>query len=212
MKIKRFEFNMFPVNCYVVWDETNEAAIIDPGCFYDEEKQALKNFIENNHLTVKHLLNTHLHLDHIFGNNFVEAEYGLQPEAHHADEFWIEEAPQQSRMFGFPLKDVPHPVGKYIHDGDIIKFGNTTLEALHIPGHSPGGLVFYSAKDHCMFSGDVLFQGSIGRADLKGGNFDALIENICSKLFILPNETIVYPGHGPSTTIGNEKQDNPFFR
>ena len=188
MKIKRFEFNMFPENCYVLWDETNEAVVIDPGCFYEEEKQALKNFIIHNELNVKHLLNTHLHLDHIFGNPFMLKE------------------------FGFQLQEPPVPLGTYLHDGDIITFGNTELEAIHVPGHSPGSLVYYCAADHCMFSGDVLFQGSIGRADLAGGNFDELIEHICSRLFILPNETIVYPGHGAPTTIGIEKAENPFFR
>ena len=212
MKIKRFEFNMFPVNCYVLWDDTKEAVVIDPGCFYEEEKQALKKFILTNELTVKHLLNTHLHLDHIFGNPFMLKEFGLKAEACQIDEFWLENAAKQSRMFGFELKEEPVPLGKYLHDGDIISFGNTQLEAIHVPGHSPGSLVFYSKGDNCMFSGDVLFQGSIGRADLAGGNFDDLREHICSRLFVLPNETIVYPGHGAPTTIGIEKVENPFFR
>ena len=194
MKIKRFEFNMFPVNCYVLWDDTKEAVVIDPGCFYEEEKQALKKFILTNELNVKHLLNTHLHLDHIFGNPFMLKEFGLSAEANKADEYWIV------------------PLGKYLHDGDIITFGHTKLEAIHVPGHSPGSLVYYCKEDNCMFSGDVLFQGSIGRADLTGGNFDELIEHICSRLFVLPNETVVYPGHGAPTTIGMEKAENPFFR
>ncbi|MCD7900529.1 MAG: MBL fold metallo-hydrolase [Bacteroides sp.] len=212
MKIKRFEFNMFPVNCYVLWDETKEAVVIDPGCFYDEEKQTLKNYIQNNELQLKHVLNTHLHLDHIFGNPFMLQEFGLSPEANKLDEFWLELAPNQSRSFGFHLKDTPVPLGKYINDGDIITFGNTTLEAIHVPGHSPGSLVFYCKDSNVMFAGDVLFQGSIGRADLAGGNFDDLRENICSRLFTLPNNTIVYPGHGNPTTIGIEKMENPFFR
>ena len=203
---------MFPVNCYVVWDETYEAVVIDPGCYYEEEKQALKTFILSNKLTVKHLLNTHLHLDHIFGNPFMLKEFGLKAEACQIDEFWLENAAKQSRMFDFELKEEPVPLGKYLHDGDIISFGNTQLEAIHVPGHSPGSLVFYSKGDNCMFSGDVLFQGSIGRADLAGGNFDDLREHICSRLFVLPNETIVYPGHGAPTTIGIEKVENPFFR
>ena len=161
---------------------------------------------------MKHLLNTHLHLDHIFGNPFMLKEFGLKAEANQADEFWIDEAPKQSRMFGFQLPEPPVPLGTYLHDGDIITFGHTELEAIHVPGHSPGSLVYYCAAEHCMFSGDVLFQGSIGRADLAGGNFDELIEHICSRLFILPNETVVYPGHGAPTTIGTEKAENPFFR
>lgn len=203
---------MFPVNCYVIWGETKEAVVIDAGCFYDEEKQALKNFILSNELNVKHLLNTHLHLDHIFGNPFMLKEFGLQAEACQIDEFWLESAPKQSRMFGFELKEAPVPLGKYLIDGDIITFGNIALEAIHVPGHSPGSLVFYCKEENCMFSGDVLFQGSIGRADLTGGNFEELKEHICSRLFVLPNETIVYPGHGAPTTIGIEKAENPFFR
>ena len=179
---------------------------------YLEARYNKKNFIVTNNLNIKHLLNTHLHLDHIFGNPFMLREFGLSAEANQADEYWIDEAPKQSRMFGFQLNEAPVPLGKYLHDGDIITFGNTTLEAIHVPGHSPGSLVYYCRADNCMFSGDVLFQGSIGRADLAGGNFDELKEHICSRLFVLPNETIVYPGHGAPTTIGIEKAENPFFR
>lgn len=134
----------------------------------------------------------------------------MKAEANQADEYWIENAPKQSRMFGFQFQEELPPLGKYLYDGDIITFGHTQLECIHVPGHSPGSLVYYCAAEHCMFSGDVLFQGSIGRADLAGGNFDTLIEHICSRLFVLPNETIVYPGHGAPTTIGIEKAENPF--
>lgn len=211
MKIKKFEFNMFPVNCYVLSDETKEAVIIDAGCFYEEEKQALKRYIDSNSLTVKHLLNTHLHLDHIFGNPFLLQEYGLKAEANQADEFWLEQAPAQSRMFGFQLPEAPVPLGKYIFDGDIITFGNTQLEAIHVPGHSPGSIVFYCKEAHCIFSGDVLFQGSIGRADLTGGNFDELREHICSRFVCTP------PRHGSLSRswrpdhCGSRKSEQPFF-
>ena len=211
MRIKRFEFNMFPVNCYILSDETKEAVIIDAGCFYEEEKQALKKYIDDNGLNVKHLLNTHLHLDHIFGNPFLLKEYGLKAEANQADEFWLNQADAQARMFGFQLPEPPVPLGKYVCDGDVITFGNTKLEAIHVPGHSPG-IVYYCKEENCLFSGDVLFQGSIGRADLTGGNFDELREHICSRLFVLPGDTTVYPGHGDPTTIGIEKKNNPFFR
>ena len=147
--------NMFPVNCYVLWDDTKEAVVIDPGCFYEEEKQALKKFILTNELNVKHLLNTHLHLDHIFGNPFMLKEFGLSAEANKADEYWIDEAPKQSRMFGFQLQEEPVPLGKYLHDGDIITFGHTKLEAIHVPRtFTPAALVYYlQRKTNCMFSG-----------------------------------------------------------
>ena len=124
---------MLPENCYVLWDETDEAVVIDPGCYYEEEKQALKNFILNNGLTIKHMLNTHLHFDHIFGNPFMLKEFGLKAEANQADEFLIKEAPKQSRMFGIQQQEAPVPLGKYLHDGDIINFGHIQLEAIHVP-------------------------------------------------------------------------------
>ena len=197
----------------MLWDETNEAVVIDPGCFYEEEKQALKNFITKNGLNVKHLLNTHLHLDHIFGNPFMLKEFGLKAEANQADEFWIDEAPKQSRMFGFQLQEAPVPLGTYLHDGDIITFGNTKLEAIHVPGHSPGSLVYYCAADHCMFSGGCVVSRQHRPCRPHRWQLSTkLIEHICSRLFILPNDTIVYPGHGAPTTIGIEKAENPFFR
>ena len=213
MKIKKFEFNMFPVNCYLLIDEeSKEAVVIDAGCFYDEEKQTLKNYIDSHSLNLKHVLNTHLHLDHLFGNPFLFKEYGLRPEAGQQDEFWLAQVSSHSRMFGFRYDEEQPALGRYICHGDKMCFGNIELEALHVPGHSPGSMVYYFRKENCLFSGDVLFQGSIGRADLAGGNFDELREGICSHLFVLPEDTKVYPGHGHSTTIGYEKKNNPFFR
>ena len=212
MKIKKFEFNMFPVNCYVLSDESGEAVVIDPGCFYPEEKQMLKDYLLDNNLTLKHVLCTHLHLDHIFGNPYLYKEFGLQPEGGQQDEFWLDQASAMARNFGFIYDEKQPALGKYICEGDTITFGDTTLKAIHVPGHSPGSIVFYSPEAACVFSGDVLFYGSIGRADLKGGNFDDLKEGICNQLFTLPAQTRVYPGHGPSTSIGYEKNNNPFFR
>lgn len=212
MKIKRFEFNMFPVNCYVLADETQEAVIIDAGCYYPEEQRQLKSFITTHQLTVRHLLNTHLHADHLFGNAFAAREFGVSPEASQRDEFLLAGIPTFCKSFGFPLNEKPAALGHYISDGETIRFGNTELKAISVPGHSPGSLVYYCEKEHCMFSGDTLFKGSIGRADLEGGNFDDLRENIMSRLFVLPDNTMVYPGHGNETSIGNEKKNNPFFR
>lgn len=212
MKIKRFEFNMFPVNCYVISDETGEAAIIDAGCFFPEEQQMLKQYITDNKLTVKHLLNTHLHLDHVFGNPFILREFGLKAEACQLDEFLLAKLPDQCRMFGFSPNEAPVELGHNIEDGEIIRFGHTELQAIHVPGHSPGSMVYYCKADACLFSGDVLFQGSIGRADLEGGDFNELIEQISCRLLTLPDETLVYPGHGEPTSIGKEKMENPFFK
>jgi hydroxyacylglutathione hydrolase len=191
---------------------TNEAVIIDAGCFYEEDRQALKNYIDTNKLNIKHLLDTHLHIDHIFGNPFLYHTYGLKAEANQKDEFWLEYADAQARAFDVKLPDKMVPLGGYVSDGDIIKFGNHQLDAIHIPGHSPGGMVYYCKEESCLFSGDSLFHGSIGRADLAGGDFDSLREHICSRLLVLPDNTVVYPGHGDITTIGYEKMNNPFLR
>ncbi|MBM6781410.1 MBL fold metallo-hydrolase [Bacteroides mediterraneensis] len=213
MKIKSFEFNMFPVNCYVVWDdETLQAAVIDAGCYYKEEQQTLKKFITDNQLTVVHLLNTHLHLDHVFGNAFMLREFGLSTEASEKDAFLLPRIGEYCRMFGFPLNEDPPAMGKSLADGDKVQIGQQELKVIAVPGHSPGGLVFYSESQQCIFSGDVLSRGSIGRADLEGGNFEQLRDGVMSRLLVLPDETVVYPGHGSTTTIGYEKMNNPFFR
>lgn len=211
MKIKRFEFNMLPVNCYLVYDSTKEAAIIDPGCFYAEERDFLRDYIKSKGLTPKHLLCTHLHLDHVFGCKFIKDTYGLGIEANPADEYWLQQAPQQARTFGLTYPEIHEPIENPLFDGDKVTFGDLELEAICVPGHSPGSLAFYSREKKVLFSGDVLFQGSIGRADLQGGNFEELKEAICNRLFTLPDDVTVYPGHGPSTTIGYEKRNNPFF-
>ena len=211
MTIKRFEFNMFPVNCYVLWDETKEAVILDAGCFYPKEQEMLKDFIHSNKLNVKHVLNTHLHLDHIFGNAFVEREFGIRPSACKEDEFLLPKIAEYCHQFGFELNEKPALLGTYISDGDEITFGNTTLKAIHVPGHSPGSMAFYNQKGACVFSGDVLFRCSVGRSDLDGGNSQLLFDSIRTKLLTLPEETVVYPGHGEPTQIGYEKMYNPFF-
>ena len=211
MEIKCFEFNMFPVNCYVLWDETKEAVIIDAGCFYPEEQLKLKDFIRSNQLKLKQVLNTHLHLDHIFGNAFVEREFGLRPFAHQADEFLLPKMAEYCHQFGFEINEEPPALGGYINDGDVITFGKTSLTALHVPGHSPGSIAYYNADKQCVFSGDVLFRCSVGRSDLGGGSSQQLSNSIRTKLFTLPDETTVYPGHGEPTQIGYEKMYNPFF-
>lgn len=212
MTIKTFVFNPFQENTYVVYDENGEAAVIDAGCLFEEERQELKKFIEQQGLILKRVLNTHLHLDHIFGNKFLFDTYGLAPEAAREDEFWLDAFPQSMQAFGLtPGMGQAQAIGKYLTENQEIKIGNITFTVLSVPGHSPGSLAFYSAKDGVVFSGDALFQSSIGRTDLAQGDYATLIRAIREKLFSLPDETVVYSGHGPETTIGAEKRFNPFL-
>jgi len=211
MKIKKFVFNPFQENTFLVYTETGETMIIDPGCSSNHEEEILQKFIIDNNLTVKLLVNTHLHIDHVFGNSFIEKTYGIKALANKADEFWLKGLDAQARMFGVSLRN-DHPVlGGFIKEGDHLKLGSEDFIVYEVPGHSPGHIVLYNASQSCIFAGDVLFQGSIGRADLSGGDYSALILGIQKKLLVLPDETVVYCGHGPSTTIGNEKQFNPFL-
>jgi len=211
MTIKTFTFNPFQENTYLVFDETNEAVIIDAGCLQAGEKQVLTRFIEDNKLTLKRVLNTHLHLDHQFGNKFLFDTYGIAPEACVEDEFLLENVVAQARSYGFPVTEEAQSLGAYITENQEITFGNSSLKAIHAPGHSPGSMVLYSEKDGVMFAGDVLFQGSIGRTDLPKGDYASLILAINKKLLVLPDTTVVYCGHGPSTTIGYEKKNNPYL-
>lgn len=212
MKVKVFQFNPIGENTYIAYDETKECVIIDAGCFYPDEKEELLNFILDNDLVVKHLLNTHLHFDHVFGNGFIYDQFKLKTQANQADEFLLETLPAQMQMFGFkPIEELPN-IGKYLNENDVVEFGNQRFVALAVPGHSPGSLAFYSEKGKCVFVGDALFRSSIGRTDLPQGNYDQLITAIKEKLFTLPIETVVYSGHGPATTIGEEIKNNPFFR
>jgi glyoxylase-like metal-dependent hydrolase (beta-lactamase superfamily II) len=211
MTVKTFTFNPFRENTYLVYDKTNEAVIIDAGCLDIGEKQKLENFISDNNLQLKRVLNTHLHIDHQFGNKNLFETYGLKPEACKEDEFLLENVKIQAAMFGLPLNETAQQIGNYINDNQEIKFGNSTLKALHCPGHSPGSMCFYSEKDGVLFAGDVLFRGSIGRTDLQRGDYATLIRSITNRLLPLPDSTVVYCGHGESTTIGEEKQNNPYL-
>lgn len=213
MKIKIFEFNPVSVNTYVLYDDTKECVIIDPGCYSQDEKKVLLDFILDNDLVVKHLLNTHLHFDHVFGDPFIADRFNVVIEANKGDEFLLEQMPLQLQMFGFDSSNTTIPkIGKYLNENDIIQFGHQSLLVLHIPGHSPGSIVFYNEKENSIFVGDVLFRGSIGRTDLVGGNHELLIKGIKEKLLKLPSDTVVYSGHGPLTTIGQEKRTNFYLQ
>ncbi len=213
ISIRDFQFNMLPVNTYVVWDETKEAVVIDPGCYYPEEGEQLCTFIRSNGLNVKHLLNTHLHFDHIYGNPIVENEFGVLAEANGADMPWLTGIRQRLAAFGIHCNVTINPIQpeNILKEGDTIAFGNTVFQVLQVPGHSPGSVVFYSRTDGVLFTGDVIFQGSIGRTDFQDGNHEDLISGIRNKLMTLPDNTAIYPGHGPSTSIGYERNHNPYI-
>jgi len=211
MEIKKFEFNPFPVNTYLLYDETLECVIIDAGMLHDEERELLDQFIEENQLKIKYLLNTHCHFDHVLGNAYIQKKYGVELMANEADSFLLDRVKEQALMFGVPISDEAITLNKNLNENDIVSFGNTSLHVLHVPGHSPGSLCFYVPNENCLFVGDVLFNGSIGRTDLPGGDYEELIKGIKDKLLILPENTTVYSGHGEETTIGKEKRTNPFF-
>lgn len=209
--LKKFTFNAYSENTYVLYDETQECVIIDPGMYEGNEQNELTSFINQEHLNPVLLLNTHCHLDHVFGNKFVFDTYGLKPKFHKGELQVLEAVPSYAPSMGFTKYEVsPHP-DEFLSETGTISFGNSKLDLIFAPGHSPAHLCFYSKADSILIGGDVLFYGSIGRSDLPGGNHEQLIQNISEKLFVLPDETKVYPGHGPATTIGFEKEHNPFF-
>lgn len=212
MKIQQFTFNFFAENSYVLYDDTNECVIVDPGCYHNEEKHALKSFITDNALKPVKLLNTHCHLDHIFGNSFVAEEFGLDLYCHPKEVEWIEQAPYYSQaMYGIKIE--PSPMPKYfLEEGDTVTFGTTTLNVLFAPGHSVGSIIFYSKEDKAAIVGDVIFKQSIGRTDLPGGSYPELENSIKTKIYTLPDDTVLYPGHMETTTVGEEKKLNPFVK
>jgi hydroxyacylglutathione hydrolase len=212
MKIKMFQFNMLPVNCYILVDDNKNAVIIDPGAYYPEEKAALKDYIINEQLNVEHVLVTHLHPDHMFGLSFLYQEFGLKAEANEADEALFNGMAKHGSLFGMTIDDGPVLLKNYLNNGDVVTFGKTELECIAVPGHSPGSLAFYQKEAGVLFSGDALFRASIGRTDFKGGNYASLHDSIIGRLFVLPDDTVVYPGHGEATTIGFEKENNLFLR
>ncbi len=211
MEYKIFVNNPWQENTVVLYDETGEAAVVDCGCFSREEEAGLQEFLELKSLRPVLLLNTHLHPDHIFGNNFMKEVYGLSTKAAREDDFLVDGAVEVASMLGIKGIAQPPAVGEFLQGGDTVRFGQSEMVVIAVGGHSPGGLCFYSERDKLLLSGDVLFAGSIGRSDLPGGNGKDLIEGIRKKLFVLPEEVKVIPGHGPVTTIGEEKRHNPFF-
>ena len=211
IKIQSFTFNPFQENTYIAYDETKECIIIDPGCYDSNEESILKNFIEKNDLKPKMLINTHCHLDHIFGNQFVCDSYQLKPVMHRLDLPILEYAPMAASRYGLKLGSIPEP-GSFIEEGDLIEFGRSKFNVIFTPGHAPGHICLINEEEKIAIVADVLFRLSIGRTDLPLGDHDTLIASIRQKLFNLDDDTVVYPGHGPNTTIGFEKQNNPFTK
>ena len=209
INVHYFTFNGFQENTYILYDETKECVIIDPGCYSNEEQATLKNYIEENGLKPIKLLNTHCHIDHVLGNNFVASTFNVGLEIHEKDLPTLHATPEYGHLYGFNIDKSPEPV-HYFNDGDSVTFGNSKLEVLFTPGHAPGHVVFVAHDEKLIINGDVLFQGSIGRTDLPGGDMNTLLNSIRTKLFTLPDNYTVYTGHGGSTTIGFEKSNNPF--
>jgi hydroxyacylglutathione hydrolase len=210
LHVKTFEFNPLQENTYLVYDDAKNCAIFDPGCYFESEQTQLVGFIEQNKLTPVLLINTHCHLDHVFGNKFIAEKYNLTLHLHKNEVPVLEFAPTSGLMYGVPFDNYTGDF-VFIDEEKPIQIGSEVLQILLTPGHSPASLSFYSATSGFVISGDVLFKNSIGRTDLPGGNYQTLIESVEKKLFTLPAETIVYSGHGPATTIGSKKRNNPFF-
>ncbi|OIQ36047.1 MAG: MBL fold hydrolase [Crocinitomix sp. MedPE-SWsnd] len=211
IKIHKLTYNPFSENMYILSDETNECAIIDPGCYAPEEREHLKNYIVQNGLKPVKLWNTHCHLDHVFGNYFVAQEWGLELGANELDLPTLHHMPIAANMYGINgYQQSPEP-SYFINEGDKLTFGNSEVEVLFTPGHAPGHVVFYSINEKFVINGDVLFQGSFGRYDLPGGDLEVLKKTITEKMFKLPEDMVVYTGHGPETTIGAEKMTNPIL-
>lgn len=210
INIHYFTFGPFQENTYILWDETKECIILDPGNNNTSENKKLSDFITEKQLILKRLILTHAHVDHINGNKYVFDTYGLLPEVHKDDVYFIEKHLATATMYGISVEQSPMPKA-FINEGDIIKFGNSTLNTLHTPGHSPGSISFYNLEDKFIIGGDVLFYGSIGRTDLPLGHHETLIKSIKEKLFPLGDYMKVYSGHGVPTSIGFERTHNPFL-
>ncbi len=209
LSVKSFIFNPVQENSYILFNEKGECCIIDPGCYFPEERKELKNFVDSAGLRPILLLNTHCHLDHVFGNNYVSETWNLELHIHEKDKPVLDFAPESGRMWQLPFDNYEGPL-HFLEAGESLQIGDDRLDILFTPGHSPGSISFYHKEGGFVIAGDVLFQGSIGRTDLPGGDFDTLSQSIRTQIYTLPDETKVYSGHGPVTTVGVEKRQNPF--
>lgn len=213
MKVAIFQFYLFGITTYVVYDPTTSCcAVVDPGMLGPNEEEAISDFISKNGLKVTNIINTHLHIDHVIGNAYIKKMYNVPVLAAKEDEPLGQRVKQQALMFGVDEKIDEVKISQYLKDGDVIKIGNGELKVIAVPGHSPGSIALYDEKDGFVIAGDALFKGSIGRTDLPGGNYSQLISSIKNRLLTLPPTTVVYSGHGPSTLIGEEARYNPFLK
>ncbi|PRD46886.1 MBL fold metallo-hydrolase [Sphingobacterium haloxyli] len=211
LNVHSFVFNAFQENTYIVYDENGSCAVFDPGMSNHQEEATFTSFIAQHNLNPIALYNTHCHIDHVLGNQFIFEKYGLIPQFHEGEVPVLVAVQNMAPMYGFRYEGSPIPE-LFLEENQTVKIGKYTLELLFVPGHSPAHLCFYSAENSFVIGGDVLFRNSIGRTDLPGGDHQQLLDNIQRKMYTLPDETVVYPGHGPSTTIGFEKETNPFVR
>ena len=211
MEIKRFVFNPFQVNCYILFNETGECIIIDPAVYYDDEKHKILQFIDDNCPKPQMIINTHGHVDHVCGNKLLKEKYSLKTCIHKDDTGLLNIAVEQGLFFGIQVSKPPEPE-VLLENKQLIELADSVFEIRHVPGHSPGSVAIYSEKDKFIVTGDVLFKGSIGRTDLLQGDHDTLLNSIKQEILSLPDEIQVYPGHGESTSIGNERRSNPFLQ
>ena len=211
INVKVFTFSPIQENTYVLYNDAKQALIIDPGCNFTEEEEKLRAFIDTNSLQPKQLLNTHCHLDHVFGNKWVHDTYNIPLYIHPDEEKMLELAPLSGEKWGLPFTNYSGPI-HHLQEGDTIQLGNDALTIILTPGHSPASICFYSEEQQFLIGGDVLFRESIGRTDLPGGTHDTLLKSIREKLFVLPDDVVVFPGHGIKTSIGYEKRNNPFLQ
>lgn len=210
--VEQLTFNPFQENTFLIYDETKEALVVDPGCYFPEEKNRFKALIESKGLTLKGVISTHSHLDHVFGNQFIMNTFKVGLTIHKEDLQTLNLLTKTAELYGIPnVEESPAPTN-FIKEGEQIKFGHSVLEVVFVPGHAPGHIAFISHEDKFVINGDCLFQGSIGRTDLPGGNMEQLLTSIRTQLFTLPDDYTVYCGHGASTTIGYEKNNNPFLK
>jgi glyoxylase-like metal-dependent hydrolase (beta-lactamase superfamily II) len=211
INVKIFSFNPLSENTYLLYTEDKNSVIIDPGCYFDHEKEELIHFVQKNGLKPTLLVNTHCHLDHVFGNKFIYEEFGLELHLHPLEKDVLDRAPASGLLWNVPFDNYSGPL-HWIGEENPLTWGKEVLHVLHTPGHSPGSVCLYSKENAFVIGGDVLFRESVGRTDLPGGNPNQLIQSIEEKLYTLPDETVVYPGHGIPTKIGYEKANNPFVK